>query len=282
MATPAQTIPPAPSVAPAAPTFVSAGKDTSAEAIKEPIKTEAPPVTAPAAATPTALPAKTEEKLLAGKYKTAEELEKGYLESQKGFQARVEAEVTKRMAEAQRPGAENKTATQMTQEKIAETAKSMTPDEAFSMITERPQEFVQKVTESVRNDVLTALRVERTLEQWRKDNADILPHERYINAEVLSLAQERPELIADHAALLTEATGRFRNMLAEVRNQGKTEALTVKETTSALNVGTPSGASQEPAPTQQTPRDPLTEEQARHEQFQESRRNPRAYGGARS
>ena len=270
--------------------FAGDGVDTSGDAVKEPevtpvveTPTTTPPPVEPPKEEPPAQPpveAKPAEppKLLAGKYKDVTELEKGYLESQKGFHNAVELEVAKRM-EAERAKAAT---VPVKQEEAAATIvknqlDQMNPDKAFELMTNDPIGFARTVSQSVKEEVLSAIKVQETLNSWRMNNKDLLPYEKFVNTELLALAQERPELISDHAALLNEATGRIRNLMAEIRNQGKQEALTVKETVTPLNVSPSTPATPESA-AKPAETDPVDEAVAMQQAYQDRRRNPSIYG----
>lgn len=263
--------------------------DTSGDAVKEP-EVPAAPVEAPPAenpveppkeepAAPPAEAAKPTEppKMLAGKYKSVEELEKGYLESQKGFHSAVEKEVAKRLEEektkAATVAADNKTASEV----VLPKEEPLTAEKEWELMTTNPLAWRDKVKNDVKQEVLQAIQVQETLNTWRRDNSDLLNYERFVNTELLAIAKERPELISNHAALLSEATGRVRNIIADIRNQGKQEALTVKETVTPLNVtattpATPDSAVKPPEV------DPVDEAVAMQQRYTEERKRPRIYG----
>ena len=282
--------------------FKDAGRDTSEEAlnrnelgtknqINEPVAQyvketaapepappapEAPVVPAPQAAPVPDKPAE-EPKLLAGKYKTAEELEKGYLESQKGFMSKVESEVSKRLDKAVEEKLKEK-GIQLTQEQkvaqqiVQKPLGAMSNDELLDLQVQNPKEFLRLQQE----ETLRSIRASQVQEQWRRDNKDILdmrltddPAEDFTGEALVShfamaLAKSHPDLLSDGTgeSLLREATGRARNFVAAQRNLGKQEAMVVRETVAPLQATTQPAVS---APGNQTPApaknvDPLEEE----------------------
>lgn len=257
-----------------APAFVT--KDVAPTPI-----TEAPPAEVPAP--PAAEPPKTDEpKLLAGKYKTVEELEKGYLESQKGFMSKVEQEADKkadalvetRVQERLKTLVEKEAGITHAAEQVVEKSLSqMSNDELLDLQVQNPQEFIRRQ----QKDTLRAIRASQIQEQWRGENKDILDMklpvgegkeytgEFLVSAAALALAKERPELLSDGTgeAILRESTGVVRNLLSSLRNQGKQEALVVRETVTPLQAtagaaATAPGNQPKAAPTKDV--DPLDEE----------------------
>ena len=226
---------------------------------------KAPAAVEPPAAAPAPVEPK-EEKLLAGKYKTAEELEKGYIESQKGFTQKVEAEVQKRVDAAvneklKEKGLQLAEQTETAQHAVTKSLSQMSNDELLDLQVNNPQEFIRKQQEAT----LQSIRASQVQEAWRRDNKDLLEMqltdddggdftgEFLVSNMTLALAKKRPDLLADGTgeALLKEATGRVRNFIAAQRNQGKQEALVVRETVTPLQATTRSSTTapgNQPAP----------------------------------
>lgn len=235
-----------------------------------PLKQEAQPEPVPAVE-----PAKSEpvqEKLLAGKYKNVDELEKGYLESQKGFSQKVQVEAEKKaqellQAKLKELAGEKETA------QVVQTVKplsQLSSDEHLDLFTRDPVEYNRRQ----QSELLNAIKVSQTVEQWNRDNADIkneivpntgITGEQLVNLQVLSLAQADPSRAADYPSLLAEATGSVRNLFNGLRNQGKQEAMVARETTAPLQASvapaTTDGNRAQPAVPKIS--DPLADEEAR-------------------
>lgn len=165
------------------------------------------------------------EKLYAGKFKSTEELEKGYEEAQKLItrQGQEKAE-RERQALAIPPIAPVKTAEQV----AAETA------EANQLVTDfvsDPKKFIQ---EKIVNQTMTALAVQEITNNWRKENRDIAEHEIRVAFEASLLAQSDPEIARNPAALLSKATDNFRQFTGKIRTEGAKEALTQETRTIPL------------------------------------------------
>ena len=310
MATPATEVKPttpAPPPQPPTPTFKDEGKDVSASAMErnelgiknntqqapsfiagdvvpDAAVAEVTKQAAPSTEAPPVDPTKTDEpaKLLAGKYKTVEELEKGYLESQKGFMSKVEQEAAKKaevLAEAKvqeklkslvtEEGAATQAASQLTMKPL----NAMSDDELLDLQVRAPKDFIRLQQQ----ETLRSIRASQVQEQWKRDNKDLLDMqidigegkqftgEALVSSIALALAKERPDLLNDGTgeAILRESTGHVRNLISTFRNQGKQEALIVRETVTPLQatIGSPAtspGNQPQAAPTKDV--DPLTEE----------------------
>lgn len=259
-------------------------------AAPEPVATPVPePATAPQPVTPAAEP----PKLLAGKYKTTEELEKGYLESQKGFSAKVQAEVQKALPEAVNAALKEKGLQLSEQQQAANMAvnkplTAMTDDEILDLQVKSPQDFVRKQ----REETLQAIRASQVQEQWRRDNKDLLDMkisddegeqftgEFLVSQMTLALAQKQPDLLSDGTgeALLRAATGRVRNFIAGLQNQGKQQAMVVRETVTPLQATT---ASQAEAPGNAAPQPPAKNVDPADEEVERLRSEQRRTTGNR-
>jgi len=281
--------------------FKNEGRDVSGEALArnelgkfnripdEPVQQEAvvaEPVSEPEpAAEPEPEPEPEPKKLWANKYTSPEELEKGYLESQKGFMSKVESEVQKRLkTETEKVkeavDAEHKTSIDAAQAIQQKPLGQMTPDEHIELFTRDPVAYNQLQQQ----ELLRNIRASQIQEQWRRDNQDLLkmeviPGEKPVNGEFLvsafslHLAKENPELLSDGTGerLLTEATGRVRNLLAIQQNQGKQEAMVLRETTRPLQAAAAPAATGDNRQKTAAPAkavDPLEDELARQRKEQ--------------
>lgn len=276
--------------------FKNEGRDTSAEAleknelgVKNDIKPEPPPVyraappepvAAPQAqpeAAPTPEPVKATEpeapKLLAGKYKNVEELEKGYIESQKGFGQKVQSEVDKQLADKVQAGVNAKLKELTDTQKAAVQAQGfkslteMSVDEHLDLFTKDPVEY-NRLQQA---EMFNAIKTSQAVEQWSRENADIkdelipgsnITGEQLVNLQLLTLAKRDPSRASDYPQLLSEATGHVRNLIEGLKNQGKQAAQIIRETVTPLQATVASTTA--PAETASAPAkknaDPVEEE----------------------
>jgi hypothetical protein len=178
------------------------------------------------------------EKIYAGKFKTPEELEKGYLEAQKLItkQGQEKAELAARAA-AQPPAPPVKTPQQLAAEQ----------EESNRILTEfaaNPKEFIEK---NIVERTMVALTAQQTAEQWRKVNPDLAEHEVRVAFEATLLAQSDPELARNPAALLNKATDNFRQFTGKIRTEGAKEALTQETRVIPLVSSSTPPATEQPA-----------------------------------
>ena len=246
--------------------FKDEGKDVTGDALarnelrmtgaEEPaVPISAPPE--PAAPPP---PAPEGEKLLAGKYKSVEELEKGYMESQKGFMAKVEAEAAKKaeelaakraneiLVEKFRSLVQTDNAAQAVAQNVERSLEQLSADEHIDLLTKDPVRYQRMVKDEARKEILGAIQAANLEQSWRAENKDILEMEvipaageqkpvtgeMLVSSLILTLAQRDPSKRNDPSALLTEATGHVRNLVGTLVNRGKQEAMTVRETVAPL------------------------------------------------
>lgn len=241
-------------------------RDTSTEALRkgndlgfrnisdeEHVKPPAEPTPPPEAAKPPepAAPPPTPEppKLYAGKFKSAEELEKGYEEAQKLItkQGQEKAELERQRLAAPPPPPAPKTPEQI----AAEQAQA---NKVLNDFVADPEGYLNKRDQKVQQTTLVALKAQSVAEQWRKDNPDLAQHEIRVAFEATLLAQSDPELAANHEALLQKATDNFRQFTGKLRTEGAKEALTQETRTIPLLSGTsPTPATEHPAKAPLTP-----------------------------
>jgi hypothetical protein len=232
-------------------------RDTSTEAITNPSKDlgfrnlddEQKPPTQPAEKSAEEKPAETKpveapkpadpapaEKLYAGKFKSPEELEKGYEEAQKLItkQGNEKAEL-QRAALVPRP--------EKTPQQVA--AEQAEANQLLNELVTNPKEFIQ---EKVVRQTLVALTAQQARHEWIKNNPDLAEHEIRVAFEVTQLIQSDPDLARDPAALLTKATDNFRQFTGKIRTEGAREALTQETRTIPLLSNTaPSAATEQPS-----------------------------------
>jgi hypothetical protein len=173
---------------------------------------------------PVAAPAPAPEpKVYAERFKSVEELEKGYLESRKEMQrALAERDELKRQATVQAvtpPAPVQKTAEQIAADQ-AESNKIVTE------FVSNPKGFLDKHYQEATQRTNVALAAQALSEQWKKANPDIAEHEKFVAFEASSLMQADPELAKDPIALFDKATANFRQLTGKFRTEGAKEALT--------------------------------------------------------
>jgi hypothetical protein len=237
-------------------------RDTSAEAISQPGKDlgfrnltdeseNAPKPKPTEAAPPTETPAPPVEakpaepappKVYAGKFKTAEELEKSYQELQREFtrKSQENAELAKR-AEAKPPVEVPKTPAQI----AAEEARK---NEILSKFVADPEAYLSERDQVASQRTQIALAVQHSTNEWRKNNPDLAEHEYFVAAEATRLMNTDPELAKNPAELLNKATDNFRQITGKLRNEGAKEALTQEtRVIPLLNNAAPSAPSEQPS-----------------------------------
>lgn len=186
------------------------------------------------------------EKIYAGKFKTPEDLEKGYLEAEKAMRsAQQKAAELSRQPPAPPP--------QKTPEQLA--AEQAEANNVLNQFVADPKGFLEKRDQRLIQNTMVALTAQQVAESWRKANPDLAEHEVRVAFEATLLAQSDPELAGDHAALLSRATDNFRKFTGKIRTEGAKEALTQETRTIPLLNG-----SSTPAATEQPAKAPLTQD----------------------
>lgn len=216
-------------------TFDEPTKEVPAE---EPKKEETPP---PAPQAPP--PAPQPEKLYAGKFKTAEELEKSYLEAQRKITetSQKAAELEKKVQTAPPPPPAPKTAAEIA-------AEEKQRNEFLEKFVANPQGVIKEYQDKAVREMQVALSAQQLTENWRKDNPDLAEHEFYVSAEAFRLAQTDPELAAKPVELFQKATTNFRQIAGKLRTEGAKEALTTEtRVTPLLSNTAPTPATEQPA-----------------------------------
>lgn len=222
--------------------------------------------------------------LINGKYETLREQIKGYSESQKGFMDKVGVEA-KKQAEV----LADKRATEVLAEKLralvqpAQDAQAvvqvaersldqLTPDEHLDMFTRDPVAYNKQVRDESARETLRLMKANTVREAWNRDNADLLnlelapaadgqpalTGEALVSFFTLNLAKQNPQLLDDGTGelALRNATAMTRNFLTSLQNQGKQQAMVVRETVTPLQSTTTGSAAgdnrtpQESAPAQ--------------------------------
>ena len=183
-------------------------------------------------------PAKTEEApkaaeekpaepvLLAGKYKTPEDLEKAYKELERKFHE-------------DRQKAKTETTEQKVEVSAKETAKEVlneTPKYA-DLLLEDPRKFEDTMFERIDQRMKTHAQVQELQAEWEKTNPDLKDMRDYVSIEVKQILASHPEKAgADLRALLSEATGNLRAKLQPMMAQAEQKAMTVRTTVQPLGV----------------------------------------------
>jgi hypothetical protein len=221
-----------------------------------------PPETpAPAVATSTAPPATqtfststappAEAPLYAGKFKTPEDLAKGYEELQKSFTTKAQEAATARKALEERERAAPKTPEETESERLTRINEMLADPEGYF------HKQAQKASDIAIQEAKTAREVSAHVEAWRTTNKDVVPYEDYIGVVMQRLTAADPSL--DPMAALDQATTAVRGEVGKIREAGRLEALAIQGSvtqTSAAKVNTP-------PPTEQPSSAPLSDEQAR-------------------
>lgn len=213
---------------------------------EEPKKEETPAPPPPQAAPP------QPEKLYAGKFKTAEELEKSYLEAQRKITetSQKAAELERKVQTAPPPTPAPKTAAEIA-------AEEKQRNEFLEKFVANPQGVIKEYQDKAVREMQVALSAQQLTENWRKDNPDLVEHEFYVSAEAFRLAQTDPELAAKPVDLFQKATTNFRQIAGKLRTEGAKEALTTEtRVTPLLSNTAPTPATEQPA------KAPLTADEA--------------------
>lgn len=244
-------------------------RDTSTEALRpgndldyrnldEPAPKETPPpdppkeAAAPAPA-PETKPAPPPEppKMYAGKFKTTEDLERGYEEAQKlisklGQQkAEFERQAVTQAATPPKP-------VEQTPEQIA--SKQARAQQILNEFVADPEAYMGKYYQEATQRTQVALSAQQVAHEWRSQNPDLVDHEFYVSAEAYRLTQSDPELAKDPAALINKATDNFRAIAGKIRSEGAKEALTQETRVIPLASNSPAP----PSSTEQPGKAPLT------------------------
>lgn len=191
--------------------------DESENAPKAPPPVEAAPE-APKEFVPTA---PVPEKIYAERFKSVEELEKGYIESKKEMQkALAERDELKRAQAAQPPPPPPaKTPEQLATEEADKT-------KFLAEFVADPKSVITKFQQEAAEQTRVALAAQQVTHDWRKQNPDLAEHEYYVASEAMRLAQSDPEIAKDPARLMQTATANFRQVAGKLRSEGAKEALT--------------------------------------------------------
>lgn len=187
-----------------------------------------------------AAPPPVPEKVYAGKFKSAEELEKGYLEAQKAMHKAMEEKAALERAAAQ-PKVE---VIKSPAEIAAEEAKKA---EFLQQFVADPEKVITDFNRRAIEQTQVALAAQRTAEEWRKNNPDIAQLENYVSFEAYQISQADPELAKDPVALLNKATENFRAIAGKLRSDGAKEALTQETRVIPLLSNTAGSSTEQPS-----------------------------------
>lgn len=215
------------------------------EQVKPPVVEEPKPAVETPPETKTPEPAKeavpVPEKVYAGKFKNAEDLEKSYQELEKKLTqtSQEAAELRKKQSEAPPPAPAAKTPQQL----AAEQEES---NRILSEFATDPKKFLEERDQRNMQSTMVALQAQQVAENWRKQNADLADHEIRVAFEATLLAQSDPELARNHEALLQKATDNFRQFTGKIRSEGAKEALTTETRTIPLLSTTAPQATEQP------------------------------------
>lgn len=213
----------------------------------------APPAPTPTISTSTApppAPEPTEAKLYAGKFKSVEDLEKGYAEIQKSFTTKAQEASAARKALEERERATPPSPEETEAQRLARINEMLTdPDKYFA-------DQARKASERVIAETKSAQEVAAFMEGWRSANKDVSRYEQYIGVVMHQLTSADPNL--DPMAALEQATTSVREELGRIRDEGKREAL-------ALQSGATTPVASKvivPPPTEQPPQAPMSDTDA--------------------
>lgn len=250
----------------------------------EPLKEEAPIPETPAPETPaapvsteTAAPAPTiststappQEKLYAGKFKTAEDLEKAYRDVEAGFTKKSQEAATARKALEERERiapSTPKPAEETEAERLARINEMLTdPDAYFTKQAKRANDAIEAERTHRRQ-------AETLMDNWRETNKDMtgileigeekIPLEQFVGAEMARITVSDPDI--DPVAALTRATTNIRAAVGILIDRGRKEALSVQSSvtqTAPAKINTP-------PPTEQPSPAPKSDEQTRSEHLE--------------
>lgn len=200
---------------------------------------EGPGDTAPAAESHNPEP----PKLYAGKYKSIEELEKGYEEAQSAMTkaqqkaAELERNAVQKAAEPAKPV--EKTPAQAAAEEKAR-------QDFLNRFVENPEGVVNDYVAKAQQTTAAALAAQQMMHNWKQNNPDLAEHEVRVAFEMAQLMQSDPELAKDSQALLDKATANFRQFTGKLRTEGAKEALTTETKVIRLSESTaPEGSTRE-------------------------------------
>lgn len=241
-------------------------RDTSTEALRpsndlgfrnitdeEHAKPEAP-AEKPAEAIPPPAQAAPEPKVYAGKFKSPEELERGYLEAEKAMQKAMQEKADlqrQALAQTVAPPAPVAPSPEQLAVKQAEANKIVTE------FVQDPKGFLDKHHQESTQRVQVALQAQAITEQWKRNNPDIAEHERFVAFEAATLMQSEPELAKNPSALFDKATANFRQLTGKFRTEGAKEALTQETRVIPL-----ASSSTTPTASEQPAKAPLTADAA--------------------
>lgn len=212
-------------------------------------ETAAPP---PTISTSTAPPPPAADPVLyAGKFKTPEELAKGYEELQKSFTTKAQEAATARKALEERERAAPKTPEETEAQRLTRINEMLADPEGYF------HKQAQKANDIAIQEAKNAREVAANVEAWRTTNKDVSPYEDYIGVVMHRLTAADPSL--DPMAALDQATTAVRAEVGKIREAGRLEALAIQgsatQTPGKVNV---------PPPTEQPSPAPVTDEQARN------------------
>ncbi len=187
-------------------------------------------------------PAAAQEKVYAGKFKTTEELEKGYQELEsRNTKAMQEAAALRKQNEAKPPVEVPKTPAQIASEEADK-------NKFLADFVADPKAIITKFQQEAVQQTQIALTTQQIRNEWAKSNPDLVEHESRVAFEMALIAQSDSELAKDPAALLNKATDNFRQFTGKIRTEGAKEALTQETRVIPLVTNTaPSAGTEQPS-----------------------------------
>lgn len=224
-------------------------RDTSSEALNgkndlqfrgvdaEPKEAAPPPAQEPATPPP-APPVSEPPKLYAGKYKTPEDMEKGYQEAQSAL-----TKANQKAAELERK-ATVQAAIPPQPQPTAEEQKN----QLLKRLVEDPQGVLSEIAKREIQTTAVAVAANQATMEWKAANKDIADLEPYFMVDVQRMLGETPDLALNPQALLSEATTRFRAAIGKLRTDAAREALTTETRVVPLlqDAGAPPEATEHP------------------------------------
>jgi len=217
--------------------------------IPQPELTTPPPEAQPQSAEP--------EKLFAGKYKSVEELEKGYQEVQRAFHEKAQkaSELEKKF------GSIGINLNQLSQEQVAQkTAEAVAQDpDLLDLMVNDPKQFEATLVQRVGNQLHAVQQVQTTISTWESKNPDLVNYKHWVDAEVRRLVTEDPDSLGDINALLEKATNNIRSFGQQSFAAGKQETVQMQGEANKFALAPGQGQEHQPQPVPAPAGDPLDE-----------------------
>jgi hypothetical protein len=162
-------------------------------------------------------------RVYAGKFKSIEELERGYEESQKAMHKAFEEKANIERQHVAQAAAPPKPV-EKTQEQVV--SEQQRAQQRLNEFVSDPDKFVGDIYQKANQQTMIALKAQEMHQKWAKDNPDLVAGEIYVAADAWRLAQSDPNLANDPQGLYDKSTANFRDFLGKIRMDAQKEALT--------------------------------------------------------